>query len=286
MENFVDFVEDKGEFWYNTTDILSVLGYTKDNKGRIISMQMRGIPFYMTPNKQINGEVWWNDVTLTKFKHKLSSDNSLKKKLANWPKLEKVMQDSKTKTILGGEVSTSIDFVTIYKQTNSWSGFVSVIRKLGYDVKGITSWTQLSKKRPELYALIEPHFSKCTRNRILSQKSKDVEDKDAISGNTFEHNKEVGIQCQTETEYLLSSPKNKERLENSIHAANRSRDRSKIFRKDQELQPPLVIRACKDKSVCGFTYRKDCVEKEVKSLDDIKQILSDGFYIEGVQSGK
>ena len=70
MENFVDFVEDKGEFWYNTTDILSVLGYTKDNKGRIISMQMRGIPFYMTPNKQINGEVWWNDVTLAKFTHK------------------------------------------------------------------------------------------------------------------------------------------------------------------------------------------------------------------------
>ena len=285
MENFVDFVEDKGEFWYNTTDILSVLGYTKDNKGRIISMQMRGIPFYMTPNKQINGEVWWNDVTLAKFKHKLSSNSSLKKKLANWPKLEKVMQDSKTKTVLGGEVSTSIDFVTIYKQTNSWSGFVRVVRKLGYDIKGITSWTQLSKKRPELYALIEPHFTKCTRNRILSQKSKDVEAKDAISGNTFEHSKEVGILCQTETEYLLNSPKNKERLENSIHAANRSRERSKIL-KDQETRSSLVIHACKDKSVCGFTYRKDCVEKEIKSLDDIKQILADGFYIEGVQSGK
>lgn len=178
--DFIDFVEEKGETWFNANDILLSLGYVPQNGTTQVQClrpnktnRENSKLFNLQPRKFIEGKVWWNTTTLARLKEHLKQNPTTKGKLLLWENMEKVRTDS-VKSVLSLEsvvkekvnnaTNKESKLVTIYKNNKDFKGFIKQARSSGFNIKTTAnSWKMFKYLYPEMYKEVEPHFTERTK---------------------------------------------------------------------------------------------------------------------------
>lgn len=152
---FINFVDIKGVRWYDATEVCLALGYPI-NKASILNA-----PNLIGTVQLVNNEVYWNTITLERFKDVLTkASGEGEKYLENWDYLEKCMKNSVKETFLqskgaDSEVEKAQLYIEAYKYSDkSFKGFITAVRRRGIP-SGFSSWQKFSIVYPDVYKEIE-----------------------------------------------------------------------------------------------------------------------------------